>query len=154
MSHFTLLKQAPRVALRISTAVKTCREILQGILRYVSESGQWAIRIIEERGTDDTTILGLERDGYSGFIGNVFNARNRQRLVRGGMPCILIDTPPGTGVIQCDNAPIGHAAADHFLHQGFTRFAFVGDCGCSDWSNARGRAFACRLRAHGFPCSS
>ena len=93
MSHLILIKEAPRVALRISTAVKTCREILQGVLRYASESGQWAIRIIEDRKTDDAEILGLEREGYSGFIGNVFNARNRLRLARGGMPCIMIDTP-------------------------------------------------------------
>lgn len=152
MANIALIRRAPRVALRIPTAVKTCREILQGVLRYTSEVGPWAIKIVEGRDGDDTPVLGLEQDGYSGFIGIVFHAQNRRRLTSGQMPCIMIDSPPGAGVIRCDNSPIGHAAADHFLSQGFTHFAFVGAVCGSNWSTARGKAFANRLRTHGFPC--
>ena len=152
MANIALIRRAPRVALRISTAVKTCREILQGVLRYTSEVGPWALKIIEGQEGDDTPVLGLERDGYSGFIGDVFHAQSRRRLASGQMPCIMIDTPPGAGVIRCDNSPIGHAAAEHFLRQGFTHFAFVGAACGPDWSITRGKAFANRLRAHGFPC--
>lgn len=152
MAKISLIRRCPRVALRIPTGIKTCREIMQGILRYASEYGPWAIKIIEDRSEDDGPVLGLEQDGYSGFIGNVFNAQNRRRLTSGQMPCIVFDTPPGHGVIICDNEPIGHAAANHFLRQGFTRFAFVGNLSSSDWSVARGRVFARHLRALGFPC--
>ena len=39
----------PQVALLLPTSIKTCRELLRGILQFVHLHGPWAVHIIEGR---------------------------------------------------------------------------------------------------------
>ena len=57
------------------------------------------------------------------------------------------------GVVSCDNAPIGTAAARYFLARGMHHFAFVGEVNGAVWSDERRQAFADALRAAGHTCA-
>ena len=41
--------RVPRVLLMMNISISTYRELLQGILRYSSERGHWAVHVIEGR---------------------------------------------------------------------------------------------------------
>ena len=162
-----LVTTLPRVAVLLPTAIKTCRELLQGVLRYVRQRGPWAIQIIEGR-EDEQKLLDFGAWGCTGIIGNLGDRFFARRLPSIRVPVVLTN-PTNTdyagkagrlarfrrqvvGTVCCDNAPIGRAVAEHFIARGFRRFAFVGEIRDAAWSVERGNAFAAAVRAAGFDC--
>ena len=163
-----LVTDIPRVAVLLPTAIKTCREMLQGVLRYVRQSGPWAIQIIEGR-EDEQKLLDFDTWGCTGIIGNLGDRFFARRLPPIHVPVVLTN-PTNTayagksanmarflrrvvGTVSCDNKPIGQAAAEHFLARGFRHFAYVGEIRDATWSVERGRAFAAAVRKAGLTCS-
>ena len=138
------------VAIRLPTELKTCREVLQGVMRYAHEHGSWVIQIIDMN-TSSRRLLADRR--YTGFIGTCQDRPSlRGKLAQCDMPVILMDQAPLAGAINCDGRPIGRAAADFFIARGFRNFAFVGDVNSPDWSEERRIAFAGCLAESGFSC--
>ena len=58
----------PQGALRLPTSVKTCRELLRGILEFVHLQGPWAAHIIEGREGEQKLLhpnsMGMYRHHY------------------------------------------------------------------------------------------
>ena len=149
MGEESFVRHILRVAVRLPTEWKTCREVLQGVLRYAHERA-WAIRLVELK-TDVRQLL-ADRC-YTGFIGTCKDKPwLRENLAACGMPVILMDQPPLAGAIVCDGRQFGRAAADFFVARGFRSFAFVGNVNSPDWSEERRLAFAGRLAEQGFGC--
>ena len=149
MGEESFVRHILRVAVRLPTEWKTCREVLQGVLRYAHERA-WAIRLVELK-TDVRQLL-ADRC-YTGFIGTCKDKPwLRENLAVCGMPVILMDQPPLAGAIVCDGRQFGRAAADFFVARGFRSFAFVGNVNSPDWSEERRLAFAGRLAEQGFGC--
>ena len=138
------------VAIRLPTEWKTCREVLQGVMRYAQEHGSWAIQLIDMN-TSSRRLLSDSR--YTGFIGTCQDRPSLMgKLAQCDIPVILMDQAPLAGAINCDGRPFGRAAADFFIARGFRNFAFVGDVNSPDWSEERRIAFASRLAESGFSC--
>ena len=163
-----LVTDIPRVAVLLPTAIKTCREMLQGVLRYVRQHGPWAIQIIEGR-ENEQKLLDFDAWGCTGIIGNLGDRFFARRLPPIHVPVVLTN-PTNTayadkskkmtrflrrvvGIVGCENAPIGQAAAEHFIARGVRRFAYVGEIRNASWSVERGRAFAAAIHRAGLACS-
>ena len=150
-----------RVAVLLPTAIKTCREMLRGVLRYTSLHGPWDVQIIEGR-EGEQKLSRFSEWGCTGVIGNFYDSRFAHYLSRMDVPVVSIDPegdagpPPSriAGFVVCDNAPIGRAAARYFVERGFDNFAFVGEVNGYWWSVERQQAYTETLKAHGHDCET
>ena len=150
MKHMSFTSRPPLVAVRLPTEWKTCREVLQGVMRYAHEHGSWALQLIDMN-TSSRRLLADRR--YTGFIGTCLDRPSlMDKLAQSGMPVILMDETPLTGAISCDGRQFGIVAADFFIARGFRNFAFVGNVNSPEWSEERRIAFADRLAESGFSC--
>ncbi len=150
----------PQVALLLPTSVKTCRELLRGILQFVHLHGPWAVHIIEGR-EGEQKLLRPAAWGCTGIIVNreVYRAKY---LLTANVPTIITDPSdemldPADPLsrlsrVVCDNRPIGRHAAEYFLERKFSHFAFVGEVNDAMWSVERRITFCERLAQDGFSC--
>ena len=152
----------PQVALRLPTSVKTCREMLRGILQFVHLHGPWAVHIIEGR-EGEQKLARPEAWGCTGIIADLDSYGHCPKsFLSGRVPTILTNPPDALlrpknplsrlSRVVCDNPPIGTHAADYFLDRKFSHFAFVGQVGDASWSEARRATYCARLSAAGFCC--
>ncbi len=156
--------QLPQVALRLPTSIKTCRELLRGILQFVHLHGPWAVHLIEGR-DGEQKLLHPAAWGCTGLIVDLSDRYNAARLLEAHVPTII--TNPTDDVlspsnplslsrisrVECDNAPIGNCAAEYFLERKFRHFAFIGQVNMATWSEQRCNAFCARLAREGFACA-
>lgn len=151
----------PQVALLLPTSVKTCRELLRGVLHFVHLHGPWTVHIIEGR-EDEQKLSRLETGDCTGIIANL-ESRFPKHFLKSPVPTIITDpqdafldpsNPLSTwSRVVCDNRPIGKRAAAHFLERKFRHFAFVGQVNGASWSEERRTAFCERLSQDGFSCA-
>ncbi len=149
----------PQVALLLPTSVKTCRELLRGILQFVHLHGPWAVHIIEGR-EGEQKLLRSAVSGYTGIIGNLMDWQYTEHLLTTHIPTILTDPMDEVfdpvnplsrlSRVVCDNPPIGMHAAEYFLEKKFRHFAFVGEVHDALWSEERRLVFSERLAQAGF----
>jgi len=152
----------PQVALRLPTSIKTCREVLRGILQFVHLHGPWAVHIIEGR-DGEQKLLRPEAWGYTGIIVDMSAGYHSKRLVEVNVPTIITNPPDEILVpthpffrisrVRCDNRPIGKHAAEYFLDLKFSNFAFVGQVNDASWSEERKITFCESLAKSGFSCA-
>ena len=151
----------PQVALLLPTSVKTCRELLRGILQYVHFHGPWNVHLIEGR-EGEQKMLHPETWGCTGVIGSLNGLAPARRLLASRVPTICTNRTDEfinaahplsrLSCVVCDNRLIGQRAADYFLGLKFKHFAFVGQVNRARWSEERKAAFCERLRQDGCPC--
>lgn len=155
--------RVPRVLLMMNISISTFRELLQGILRYSSERGHWAVHVIEGR-PDEEKIAAFEQNDYTGAIVSYGTDPGLMQFVTGKrFPTIFLEASAeqaaitrrrrNCGLIVCDNAPIGKAAAEFLLSTGASNFAYVGDAPNSNWSQERAIAFRRTIESAGYPVS-
>lgn len=77
----------PQVALLLPTSVKTCRELLRGILQYVHFHGPWNVHLIEGR-EGEQKMLHPETWGCTGVIGSLNGLAPARRLLASRVPTI------------------------------------------------------------------
>lgn len=151
----------PQVALLLPTSIKTCRELLRGILHFAHLHGPWDIHIVEGR-KGEQKLSRLAMWNYSGIIANLETCCPNY-LMTPTVPMIIAD-PSDTFLdtsnplskysrIVCDNAPIGTKAAAYFIEKKFRHFAFVGQINGASWSEERRAAFCSRLAHDGLSCA-
>lgn len=149
------LNKRPRVAIFLSNAYQTHRDILEGILRFVKLHSPWVVNVEMGR-TGEPCRTDLAQWGCTGIITN----RRDPRLVafarRSNVPLIThMETGfPGNliGNIACDNASVGRVAARHLAASRLEHFAFIGEVSGRSWSLERGRSFRGELSALGKDC--
>ena len=155
--------QVPRVLLMMNISISTHRELLQSILRYSSKRGHWAVHVIEGR-PDEEKIAAFEQNDYTGAIISYGTDPGLMQFVTDKrFPTIFLEATKeqiaitrrrrNCGLIVCDNAPIGKAAAEFLLSTGATNFAYVGDAPNSNWSRTRAIAFRQTIESAGYPVS-
>jgi LacI family transcriptional regulator len=152
----------PRVAIRIPAAVKTARDLLNGILRYARLYGPWSLHVMEGRERE----LGLSSPSVHAYSGMILDCRSgwtESWMARLRVPVIWL--PPfeaapsrpahpleGRPRILPVNPPIGVHAAKYFLERGFEHFAYAGEIHGIRWSEERRLAFVERLAEYGKTC--
>ncbi|MDD4102834.1 MAG: XylR family transcriptional regulator [Kiritimatiellae bacterium] len=151
----------PQVALLLPTSIKTCRELLRGILQFVHLHGPWGVHIIEGREGEQKLFRPAEW-GCTGIIVDLSDRHYASRLLTANVPTII--TNPSDEALDpvnplsrfsrvvCDNRPIGKCAAEYFLERKFLNFAFVGQVNDASWSEERRTTFCERLAQDRFSC--
>ena len=151
-----LRTRTPHVIVHLEGAVKTQRELIQGILSYVQQNNPWVVTLITGQSKSEPKLTPTLLESADGYIGHGVGPRVMD-LVESYPLAVLYsrDTPPKQnrcrpatiiGSIGCDNRQVGTAAADYFLEKGFSSFAYIGSATPLIWSEDRQSAFRSRLR--------
>ncbi len=145
------IDKVPQIAVMLPPSIKVCRDMRQGVLRYVRTHGPWSLHLIDDR--SDQQRLSDSSNLYSGLIGEPVTNDEIRMVESMQVPMVLVDPQVSVGkrassgilarssLIRCDSAAVGRCAARHFLELGFRNFAYVGAPAGNTWSNERLRAF-------------
>jgi LacI family transcriptional regulator len=150
-----------KVALLVETSHGYGRQFLQGVAKYSQLHGPWSFYITPR---DFHQELPKMRE----WQGDGIIARTTEDLaivkdiIRSKLPAIMLDPPAGCVIpsssrgrivrVSPDPEKIARMAADHFMNQGFRRFAFCGVTG-ELWSKSRELCFVNYLQEQGYDCS-
>jgi len=155
-------QKIPQVAILLESSHETSRGMLRGILNYVRLYGPWALHL-DAGGANDQRMPDLRSWRGSGIIARIPNARTADSITDAKLPTVLIDPldpylAPSHPLarccrIQCDSVAMARQAADHYLANGFSNFAFVGEPTGMNWSRQRQDAFVARLAEAGHDCA-
>lgn len=156
------LEKIPQVALLLPAAVKVNRDMRRGILSYIHRYCPWSLHIIDGR-VGGQELYRPEEWGCSGLFGRIFLPGQEKILRSLHVPKVLIDPDDGplgkksvyatANLLRCDTEAVGRFAAEYFLGKHFEHFAYVNEIRRVNWSLARGKAFAARIRSAGFDCA-
>ena len=83
-------------SLLLPTSVKTCRELLRGILQYVHFHGPWNVHLIEGR-EGEQKMLHPETWGCTGVIGSLNGLAPARRLLASRVPTICTNRTDDDG---------------------------------------------------------
>jgi LacI family transcriptional regulator len=136
--------------------------MLRGVLNYVRLYGPWALHLAAG-GASDQRMPDLRAWRGSGIIARIPNARTAADIAAAKLPTVVIDPLDAylnaghplarCSRVVCDSAAVARQAADHYLANGFTNFAFVGEPTDMNWSRWRQEAFVARLAEAGHGCA-
>ena len=155
-------QKIPRVALLLDSCHETSRGMLRGIFDYVRLYGPWELNIVTG-GAFDQRLPDFRLWRGSGVIAHVYRREMACMLNALRLPVVLFDLNDRwlkgsdhalghASQVECDSDATGRMAADFFLQQGFTRFAFIGEVSGINWSRWRCEAFTARLAESGHTC--
>jgi LacI family transcriptional regulator len=155
-------QKLPQVALLLESSHEISRGMLRGILNYVRLYGPWALHIVAG-GASDQRMPDLKAWRGSGIIARIPNVQVAGDIVAAGLPTVIIDPAddylkPSHPLarcchVQCNSAAVADRAADFFLGNNFTNFAFVGEPTGMNWSRWRQEAFLRLTGKAGFTCA-
>ena len=132
--------------------------MLQGIARYVRESGPWALyheprmsQLVE--GWVPKWVDGWQGKGIIGRFrtNSIITAAKKTKLPVVDLLGASSQTP--FPVVEPDNAEVARLAAEHLIGRGFRQFGYVGPLSVP-WSQARWQAFERVLTGRGYACDS
>ncbi|HEY7091383.1 MAG TPA: DNA-binding transcriptional regulator [Tepidisphaeraceae bacterium] len=149
--------EALKVALLIETQVGPGRDMLQGIARYVRESGPWALHLeprvqLFMEGWQPNWLRDWDGDG---IIARFETDSLVQAVRRAGVPAVDVlgdARDRHFPLVHVDDTSIAQAAAEHLLERGFRQFGFVARAN-EPWSDKRLSAFAAAVGEQGCACS-
>ena len=157
------IDKIPQIAVMLPPSIKVCRDMRQGVLRYVRTHGPWTLHLIDDRSGQQR--LSDSPELYSGLIGEPVSDAETRMVASMKVPMVLVDPQVSivkpayrkvlarSSLIRCDSAEVGRCAARHFLGLGFRSFAYVGAPPGNTWSGERLRSFRQTLRGAGFGVS-
>jgi len=115
------MKKPLTIGVFLPFALAFGRSILQGVQAYAQGQPRWRLTV------SDTAHAPPAPDGFDGMIGSVGTKTWREFAVRCPAAVNISNSMVRSPVPQVisDDRAVGRMAADHLLHQGFRRFAFV-----------------------------
>lgn len=130
------------VALLIETSNGYSRGLLEGVISYTKEHGNWSVYLTEqERGAPPPAWL--ETWGGDGIIARIETDSVGRQLKRCGVPIVDLSAArhvKGIPWADTEDRAISCLAVEHFTARGFRNLAYCGDAGFQ-WSSKRGRHF-------------
>jgi LacI family transcriptional regulator len=148
-----LPRRRPKVALFIESSNAYARGLLQGVVSYIREHEPWSIYLME-RGRGEDPPPWLEHWNGDGIIARIESERIAKAVVNSKLPAVDVSAGrhiPSIPWVETDDRQIAQLAANHFLEQGFTHFAYCGD-DRFNWSRWRGDHFNKLLKSAGHQC--
>lgn len=145
-----------RVALLLDGSRGWDANLLRGIARYANLHAQWqflrpaATYYQRFSGLPEVSRKSLLKHRPDGVVTHESEIANA--LIDSGVPTLMVPVrPPNPNgyYITCDNAAVGHAAAEHLIGQGHKHFGFVGFANAY-WSTTRLDAYRQHLERQGF----
>ncbi len=126
------------VALLIETSNGYSRGLLEGVIAYTKEKGNWSVYLTEqERGAPPPTWL--KSWGGDGIIARIETDAIGRELKRCGVPIIDLSAArqlKGVPWAETQDKVIAQLAVEHFTERGFRNLAYCGDIGFK-WSLKR-----------------
>lgn len=140
------MRQLPRVALLLPSAIGGGRAVLQGIGAYIQSTGPWIV-FHRPGEPSDSVSEQLRIWRPDGVIAHIDNPQVIQQLRRMRVPTIdLFACRKHRGIprILIDSTTVARMVADFFLERGYQHFAYCGSKGGYP-SEMRRRAFLAHL---------
>jgi len=147
------------VALVLSLNKRFDRKVIEGVTRFVHESGAWSVFLEDDPGAK---IPNFKRGHFDGVIADMDDPRIPQQIKDLTIPVVGIGGVKPESPLQLklstvgtDNKKIAIMAAEYLVT---LRFKSFGYCGISErtidpWNRERKEFFVERLAQYGYPCS-
>lgn len=149
------MKTVPRIALLVETSREYGRGILRGVIRYQHEHQPWSI-YFKPQGLGEPPPSWLKSWRGDGILARINDTRMARALSNTSVPVVdLRNALPENAfpTVAISNRKVVRLAVDHFIDQGFRRFAF---CGTPPGENRnqddRCALFQALVRQRGFDC--
>jgi len=144
--------RSTEVAILVETSTSWGTEIVRGIAAYAERHGPWFF-YLEPRGRYESLHLPAHWKGR-GIIARVITPVLAREIIASGIPAVNVssfDFEPGR-IPTCtsDEQAIGVLVAEHFLHRGFTQFAYCGVENRPGYIDRMGQSFLRRVQKSGF----
>jgi len=139
-----------KIGLLIERQRAYCRQLCEGIVRFVQTQGDWALSMLEWDDLNHPERL----KGFDGFIVRIFNDRIASVFRRTGKPVVDVYVSTERQWLASSDQMarrIGQMAVRHFIEHKFTRFAFFGFEG-KRYSDLRRNAFMHCLELNHLVC--
>ena len=147
----------PVIVVSLAAVELTSRDMLRGILRYIRERSEYALRICLGLPNDPTAEECLDAD-CCGLITDRWSPKLARLVRRFDIPTVGVNLPhvPNRliGAVSSLHEEIGRLAADHLAGLGFTSFAYVPVRRRSWWCDERRKRFTEELKQRGFACAT
>ena len=152
MRSMSKLKQTPRVLLLIESSDGYGRRIIEGVGRFVRESGPWSL-FVAARGLEDRLPPWVARWQGEGILARTTTRAMAQRLRGLKVPMVelLGHEREEPARVHGDNASAGRLAAEHLLECGLRNFGFFA-WGEAWWIDTYREGFVSTLEMFQKPC--
>ena len=147
------------VALVMSLNKRFDRKVIEGVTRFVRESGQWSVFVEDD---PQAKIPDFHHGHFDGVIADLDDPRIPKRLVALDIPAVGVgaireDCPWNLEIstVSTDNHRIAELAAKHLLERNLQNFAYCGVPGrtIDPWNRERREAFVEHVEKAGYTCS-
>lgn len=147
------------VALVMSLNKRFDRKVIEGVTRFVRESGGWSVFVEDD---PQAKIPDFHHGHFDGVIADLDDPRIPKRLVGLGIPAVGVgaireDCPWDLDIstVSTNNQRIATLAADHLLERNLQNFAYCGVPGrtIDPWNRQRREAFVAHVQEAGGSCS-
>jgi LacI family transcriptional regulator len=147
------------VALVMSLNKRFDRKVIEGVTRFVRESGQWSVFVEDD---PKAKIPDFHRGQFDGVIADLDDPRIPKRLVGLEIPAVGVgaireDCPWELDIstVSTNNQRIAVLAASHLLERNLRSFAYCGVASrtIDPWNRQRRAAFVSHLKSAGYGCS-
>jgi LacI family transcriptional regulator len=147
------------VALVMSLNKRFDRKVIEGVTRFVRESGEWSVFVEDD---PRAKIPDFHQGRFDGVIADLDDPRIPKRLIGLEIPTVGVgaireDCPWDLEIstVSTNNHNIAVLAANHLLERNLHSFAY---CGASSrtidpWNSQRREVFVSHLKSVGFSCS-
>ena len=147
------------VALVMSLNKRFDRKVIEGVTRFVRESGQWSVFVEDD---PQAKIPDFHHGHFDGVIADLDDPRIPKRLVALDIPAVGVgaireDCPWNLEIstVSTDNRRIAELAAKHLLERNLQNFAYCGVPGrtIDPWNRQRREAFGTHVEKAGYTCA-
>lgn len=147
------------VALVMSLNKRFDRKVIEGVTRFVRESGQWSVFVEDD---PQAKIPDFHHGHFDGVIADLDDPRIPKRLVGLDIPAVGVgaireDCPWDLEIstVSTNNQRIAELAARHLLERNLPNFAYCGVPGrtIDPWNRQRREAFVKHVADAGCACS-
>ncbi len=147
------------VALVMSLNKRFDRKVIEGVTRFVRESGDWSVFLEDD---PQAKIPSFHHGHFDGVIADLDDPRIPKRLVGLEIPAVGVGAirdgcswELDIATVSTNNRRIAVLAANHLIERGLQHFAYCGVAGrtIDPWNLHRREAFVQHLREAGYECS-
>jgi LacI family transcriptional regulator len=147
------------VALVLSLNKRFDRKVIEGVTRFVHESGRWSVFLEDDPAAK---IPDFRRGHFDGVIADMDDVRIPRRVTGLSIPVVGIGGIDASSPLRLSvptvgthNRSIAWMAADYLMRLGLKHFAYCGIFGhtVDPWNRQRQEAFTAQVREQGYTCA-